>query len=168
MAYIVKQKIKGKDYYYLRESRREGKKVKSISVAYLGKTRKEAEEKAKQLKMQKTEKKDMPEKEKQTEKKEQKPITIEDISTFCKRKGFVFPSSLIYGGFSGFWDFGPLGAELFNNIKQDWMRFFVQEKGNMVAMEGSIISHPRTWKASGQLQSFSDIAVICKKCKKST
>src|SRR3989344_6010916 len=108
MAYIVKQKIKGKDYYYLRESRREGKKVKSISVAYLGKTRKEAEKKAKQvqekgLKTQKTGKESMEEGKEKVEKKEKqveqkkvqnKPITIDDIATFCKRKGFVFPSSL--------------------------------------------------------------------------
>src|SRR3989344_2744127 len=126
MAYIVKQKIKGKDYYYLRESRREGKKVKSISVAYLGKTRKEAEEKKKQfeektLKTQKSGKKSMEESslrktsektaKAKEEKKEQKPITIEDVANFCKRKGFVFRSSDIYGGFAGFWDFGPLGAE---------------------------------------------------------
>ncbi len=94
--------------------------------------------------------------------------TIEDIATFCKRKGFVFQSSEIYGGFSGFWDFGPLGVELFNNIKQSWWKHFVQDKENISGIEASVISHPRTWKASGHISSFSDIAVICKKCKKST
>jgi len=96
-----------------------------------------------------------------------KEITIEEIATFCKRKGFVFPSSLIYGGFAGFWDFGPLGAELLKNIKDDFWRFFIHQKENMIGIEASIISHPKTWKASGHLQNFSDLAVICKKCKKS-
>lgn len=99
---------------------------------------------------------------------EGKKVTIEDISTFCKKEGFVFRSSDIYGGFSGFWDFGPLGIELLNNIKKNWWNYFVHGKNNIVGMEGSIISHPRTWKASGHLQNFSDMAVVCKKCKKAT
>jgi len=93
-------------------------------------------------------------------------ITIEDISVFCKKKGFVYPSSLIYGGMSGFWDYGPLGAELFNNIKANWWKFFVQDREEMVGIDASIISHPRTWKASGHLESFSDVSIQCKKCKK--
>ncbi|MBI3333932.1 glycine--tRNA ligase [Candidatus Pacearchaeota archaeon] len=95
-------------------------------------------------------------------------LSIEELATFCKRKGFVFKSSEIYGGFSGFWDYGPLGAELFKNLKQDFWRWFVHSKENMTGIEASIISHPRTWKASGHLASFSDVAVVCKKCKKST
>ncbi|MDD5651505.1 MAG: glycine--tRNA ligase [Candidatus Nanoarchaeia archaeon] len=95
-------------------------------------------------------------------------ITIQDIATFCKKKGFIYPSSEIYGGLSGFFDYGPLGIELFNNLKSNWWKFFVQDKENMVGIEASIISHPRTWKASGHLTSFSDIAVVCKKCKKAT
>lgn len=179
MSYIAKQKVKGKDYYYLRASRREGKKVKSINLGYLGKTRKEAEEKMKekmksilnQGKQENVMKIGTENKEKnkeQTKQIERKPITIEELAIFCKRKGFVFRSSDIYGGFAGFWDFGPLGVELFNNIKQNWWDFFVKQKENMVGIDASIISHPRTWKASGHLASFSDIAVICKKCKKAT
>ena len=175
MAYIAKQKVKGHDYYYLRESRREGKKVKSISLGYLGKTRKEAEEKMKEkmksiLNQEKQENimKMEGENKKQTKQIERKPITIEELAIFCKRKGFVFRSSDIYGGFAGFWDFGPLGVELFNNLKQNWWDFFVKQKENMVGIDASIISHPRTWKASGHLSNFSDIAVICKKCKKAT
>ena len=95
-------------------------------------------------------------------------LSIDDLATFCKRKGFVFRSSEIYGGFSGFWDFGPLGVELLNNIKNDFWKFFVHQKENMVGIEGSVISHPRTWKASGHIASFSDVAVVCKKCKKAT
>lgn len=96
--------------------------------------------------------------------------TIEDISIFCKRKGLVFKSSEIYGGFSGFWDFGPLGTELFNNIKQSWWNYFVHQKDNMTGIDASIISHPRTWKASGHIDNFNvnDFLVICKKCKKSS
>jgi glycyl-tRNA synthetase len=95
-----------------------------------------------------------------------KEITIEDIATFCKRKGFVYPSSEIYGGISGFWDFGPLGVELFNNIKKEWWNFFVQQKDNMFGIEASIISNPKVWKASGHVANFSDVSVKCRKCKK--
>jgi glycyl-tRNA synthetase len=100
--------------------------------------------------------------------KTENKISIEELATFCKSKGFVFKSSEIYGGFAGFWDFGPLGVELFNNIKQSWWEYFVYGKENIVGMEASVISHPRTWKASGHITNFSDVAVICKKCKKST
>lgn len=95
-------------------------------------------------------------------------ITIEEMAIYCKAKGFVFPSSEIYGGLSGFWDFGPLGVELFNNVKHNWWKYFVHDKENMVGIEASVISHPRTWKASGHITSFSDIGVVCKKCKKAT
>lgn len=93
-------------------------------------------------------------------------LTIDELAAFCKRKGFVFKSSEIYGGLSGFWDFGPLGAELYNNVKQDFWKFFVQQKENMVGIESSIISHPKTWRASGHLTNFNDVSVKCKKCKK--
>lgn len=95
-------------------------------------------------------------------------ITLEEISSFAKRKGFIFRSSDIYGGFAGFWDYGPLGAELFKNIKNNWWNFFIHQKENMAGIDASIISHPRTWKASGHIANFSDVAVICKKCKKAT
>src|SRR3989344_2368965 len=152
--YIIKKKVKGKEYYYLRKAVREKNKVISKDIAYLGKKRKEAEKKMREFLKQKELK--------------EKPLTIDELAAFCKRKGFIFKSSEIYGGLSGFWDFGPLGVELFNNIKQNWWKFFVQEKENMVGIEASVISHPKTWRASGHLTSFSDIAVICKKCKKAT
>lgn len=94
-------------------------------------------------------------------------LNIDDLASFCKRKGFVFRSSDIYGGFAGFWDYGPQGAELFNNLKKDFWKFFVQKKNNMVGIEASVISHPRTWKASGHIANFNDIAVINKKTKQS-
>jgi len=97
-------------------------------------------------------------------------ISIDELTNFCKMKGFVFRSSDIYGGFSGFWDFGPLGVELFNNLKRNWWNYFVHQKENMVGMEASIISHPLTWKASGHIDNFNvnDYLVTCLKCKKST
>jgi len=162
--YIVKKNIKGKEYFYLRKSVREGDKVKSKNIAYLGKTREEAERKAEEFMDEQAKQK---KKEDVKKKKSNKILTIDDIAAFCKRKGFVFRSSEIYGGFAGFWDFGPLGVELLNNIKQSWWKFFVNRE-NMRGIEASIISHPRTWKASGHLKSFSDIGVVCKKCKKAT
>lgn len=97
-------------------------------------------------------------------------ISVDELANFAKAKGFVFRSSDIYGGFSGFWDFGPLGIELFNNIKKSWWKHFVHNQENMVGMEGSVISHPRTWKASGHIDNFNvnDYLVVCLKCKKSS
>jgi len=94
-----------------------------------------------------------------------KKITVEELANFCKMEGFVFKSSEIYGGFSGFWDFGPLGVELFNNIKKSWWNYFVHQKENMVGIEASIISHPKTWVASGHVANFGDVAAYCPKCK---
>ncbi|MFA4952882.1 MAG: glycine--tRNA ligase [Candidatus Pacearchaeota archaeon] len=186
MSYIIKQKIHGKDYYYLRKAKREGKKIISKHIAYLGRTRKEAEEKAKEIinKMEKNienGKFSIPFKSGKFEGKKgiseklfiekdfiPTKISIEELANFCKSKGFVFRSSDIYGGFAGFWDYGPLGVELLNNIKNNWWKFFVYEKDNMLGMEASIISHPRTWKASGHIQNFNDLFVKCKKCKKSS
>src|SRR3989344_4497010 len=163
--YIVKKKISGGEYYYIRQSVREGDKIKSKTIGYAGKTIEEAQRKLEELKQ----KQNNPEKnssiDENTSKKE---ITIDELANFCKTKGFIFRSSDIYGGLSGFWDFGPLGVELFNNIKSDWWNFFVRRRDNMVGIEASVISHPRTWKASGHLASFSDIAVVCKKCGKAT
>jgi len=189
MAFIVKKTISGKEYYYLNENKRVDGKIKTKSLAYLGKTKKEAEKKAKEFienmeknKVEEKENKKNPEKiivenEKEINKKFISPviklpeekkdsnITIEEISNFCKAKGFVFRSSEIYGGISGFWDFGPLGVELFNNIKKEWWKFFVYEKENVVGIDASIISHPRTWKASGHIANFNDVAVMNKKTK---
>jgi len=168
--FIVKKKIAGKEYYYLRESLRVDGKVKAKTIAYLGKTRKEAELKMKEIERKQLKTKETKQKEEKMadikEKKEEKKLTIDELASFCKRKGFVFPSSLIYGGLSGFWDFGSLGVELFNNIKKEWWNFFVIEKENMTGIDASIISHPRTWNASGHISGFSDVSVRCKKCKK--
>lgn len=169
MSFITKKKVNGKEYYYLQQSIREGNKVISKCLGYLGKDKKEAEKKAKEIlinmekEKNKFENKKMEEKEKVSTK-----ISIEELANFCKSKGFVFRSSDIYGGFAGFWDYGPLGVELLNNLKQNWWNFFIHQKENMVGIDASIISHPRTWKASGHIANFNDVAVVCKKCKTAT
>ncbi len=81
---------------------------------------------------------------------------MEKIISLCKRRGFIYPGSEIYGGFSGFWDYGPLGVELKNNIKQLWWRMFVQERDDMCGLDSAIILNPRAWEASGHVAGFAD------------
>ncbi len=81
---------------------------------------------------------------------------MEKIISLCKRRGFIFPGSEIYGGFSGFWDYGPLGVELKNNIKQLWWRAFVQERDDMCGLDAAIVMNPRAWEASGHVAGFAD------------
>jgi len=89
---------------------------------------------------------------------------MEKIVSLCRRRGFIFPSSEIYGGLSSCWDYGPLGVELKQNIKQAWWRAVVQERDNMVGLDASILMHPQTWVASGHLEGFTDPLVECKNC----
>ena len=96
---------------------------------------------------------------------EQTPtVTMEKIISLARRRGFVFPSSEIYGGLSGCWDYGPLGVELKRNVKQAWWSAMVQERDDMVGIESSILMHPKVWVASGHLKGFSDPLVECKSC----
>jgi glycyl-tRNA synthetase len=81
---------------------------------------------------------------------------LDKIVSLCKRRGFIYPGSEIYGGFSGFWDYGPLGVELKNNIKQLWWRMFVQEREDMCGLDAAIIMNPRAWEASGHVSGFAD------------
>ncbi len=92
-------------------------------------------------------------------------ISIEEMSMFCKKKGIVFRNSEIYNGLAGFFDFGPLGTELKNNVKQLLWHDFVQTREDVVGIDGSIICHPKVWKASGHVDSFSDVLLNCEKCK---
>jgi glycyl-tRNA synthetase len=89
---------------------------------------------------------------------------IETIVSLCKRRGFVFPGSEIYGGLANSWDFGPLGHLLKQNIKREWWKFFVTERDDMVPLDSAIIMNPKIWQASGHLDNFSDELVECKKC----
>ena len=164
MAFIVKKNIHNNEYYYLNENKRVDGKVKTKTIAYLGKTKRGAEKKAKEI---------LSNREKPVEKAPRasavdlklKKISIEDMAVFCKRKGFVYQSGDIYGGFAGFWDFGHLGVEMKNNLKNEWWKYFVGRE-DIVGIDGSIITHPQVWKASGHVDSFSDVFVVCKKCKK--
>ncbi len=92
------------------------------------------------------------------------PKDLEKVVSLCKRRGFIFPGSEIYGGLANSWDYGPLGHLLKQNIKKAWWKFFVQERSDMVALDSAIIMNPKVWEASGHLQNFSDELVECKKC----
>jgi glycyl-tRNA synthetase len=92
-------------------------------------------------------------------------IGIDEIAAFCKKKGFVYQNSEIYGGMTGFFDFGPYGVEVENSIKREWWKTFVHERDDIVGMDGTIIAHPKVWKASGHVDSFQDLMVTCGTCK---
>ncbi len=89
---------------------------------------------------------------------------ISQIISLTKRRGFIFQSSEIYGGVGAIWDFGPLGVEMKNAIKNLWWKKFVMERQDVVGMEGSIIMNPKVWEASGHINSFTDPLIECKKC----
>ncbi|MDR0428701.1 MAG: glycine--tRNA ligase, partial [Puniceicoccales bacterium] len=91
--------------------------------------------------------------------------SMESILSLCKRRGFIFPSSEIYGGMGGFYDYGPLGCELKKNIRDAWWRDIVHGRSDVVAIDGSIIMHPSAWKASGHVDGFSDPMVDCRESK---
>jgi glycyl-tRNA synthetase len=90
---------------------------------------------------------------------------MEKIVALCKRRGFIFQSSEIYGGINGFWDYGPAGAELKRNVRDAWWNDVVRRRTDVVGIDGTIITHPKVWEASGHVTSFSDPMVDCKKCK---
>ncbi len=89
---------------------------------------------------------------------------MDKIVTLCKTRGFVFPGSDIYGGLANSWDYGPLGVELKNNIKQAWWKKFVTSRLDMVGIDAALLMNPKVWEASGHVATFSDPLVECKKC----
>ena len=89
---------------------------------------------------------------------------MESIVSLAKRRGFVFQGSEIYGGFQGFWDYGPLGVELKNNIKRTWWKDMVYSNDNIVGIDAAIIMNPTVWEKSGHLKAFTDPLVECKNC----
>ena len=93
-------------------------------------------------------------------------LQMEKIVSLCKRRGFIFQSSEIYGGINGFWDYGPLGAELKRNVKELWWNTMTREREDVAGLEATIIMSPAIWKASGHVDTFSDPMCDCKKCKK--
>jgi glycyl-tRNA synthetase len=90
------------------------------------------------------------------------PPLMEKIVSLCKRKGFIFQSSEIYGGINGFWDYGPLGAELKRNLRDTWWRAMTRAREDVVGLDATIIMHPAIWKASGHVDTFSDPMVDCR------
>lgn len=89
---------------------------------------------------------------------------MEKIISLCKRRGFIFPGSEIYGGLANSWDYGPVGVELKNNIKQAWWKRFVQQRDDMVGIDASLLMNPKVWENHGHLATFTDPLVECKKC----
>src|SRR5437773_3527528 len=90
---------------------------------------------------------------------------MEKIVSLCKRRGFIFQSSEIYGGLSGCWDYGPLGVELKRNVKNYWWRVIVRDRDDVVGLDGAILTHPAVLKASGHVDTFTDPMVDCRTCK---
>jgi glycyl-tRNA synthetase len=92
-------------------------------------------------------------------------VTMDKIVSLCRRRGFVFPSSEIYGGLGSSYDYGHYGVLLKNNVKAEWWRAMLQQRDDIVALDSAIIQHPKTWEASGHLASFTDPLVDCRTCK---
>ena len=92
-------------------------------------------------------------------------VTMDKVVNLAKRRGFVFPSSEIYGGLGSCWDYGPLGVELKRNVKEAWWRDTVTTRPDVVGLDCAIMMHPRVWEASGHVKNFTDPLVDCKKCK---
>ena len=92
-------------------------------------------------------------------------MDMDKLVSLCKRRGFIFPSSEIYGGLNGFWDYGPLGVELKRNIKDAWWRDTITSRDDVVGIDCSIIMNPKVWEASGHIGGFSDPMVDCRECK---
>ena len=97
--------------------------------------------------------------------KEDSVTRMEKIVSLCKRRGFIFPSSEIYGGFSGVYDYGHYGTLLLNNVKQAWQKNMAQERMDVVLLDSAIFMHPTAWKASGHVDGFNDPQIDCRKCK---
>ena len=90
---------------------------------------------------------------------------LEDIVSLCKRRGFIFPGSDVYGGMAGTWDYGPLGVVLKKKIMNEWWKFWVEDRDDMYGVDAAIMMNPKTWVASGHTATFSDPLVECKECK---
>lgn len=175
MVYIVKQKVNGKDYYYLRKSVREAGKVKSKSIAYLGKTLEVAEKKAKEIiknmedkesgtSQEKTENKGNMEENRKEEKNSRNIKRNEkEFATFMKEAGLVWgPSPEIYGGLSGFYTYGPLGKLLKNKVEDSVRKVF--NANGLREIEGPTVLPDKVWEVSGHLETFKDNIIKCSNC----
>jgi len=93
-------------------------------------------------------------------------VSMEKIVSLCKRRGFVFQSSEIYGGINGFWDYGPMGVAMRRAVEQLWWKYMVEDRSNVEGLDSTIICHPRVWHASGHVEKFGDMMTDCLQCKK--
>src|SRR5689334_9930206 len=93
------------------------------------------------------------------------PDVMDKLVSLCKRRGFIFQSSEIYGGTGSVWDYGPLGVELKKNLKDAWWRSMVRMRDDVVGLDAAILMHPRVWEASGHVATFTDPLVDCRNCK---
>lgn len=92
--------------------------------------------------------------------------TMEKLVSLCKRRGFIFQSSEIYGGINGFWDYGPYGVAMRRAVEQLWWKTMVEDRDDVVGLDSTVICHPKVWQASGHLDKFADLMVDCTQCKK--
>jgi glycyl-tRNA synthetase len=154
--YIAKQKINGRDYFYIRKSVREGQRVRSENVAYGGKTREEAERKLEGLKEGKVEGKEI-------DYQVSENIDEKEFVSFIQEQGFVWgPEPEIYGGVSGFYTYGPIGKLLKNKVENSVRKIF--NSNGLRELEGPTVLPDVVWKASGHLETFKDRTIKCKKC----
>ena len=93
-------------------------------------------------------------------------VEMKEIANLCKRRGFIFQDSEIYGGIGSVWDYGPLGSEIKKNVKDLWWKNMVYERNNIDGLDAAILMSPEVWKASGHVGSFADMMVDCRGCKK--
>src|SRR3954465_10782380 len=100
------------------------------------------------------------------EKSAEKTDLMEKIVSLCKRRGFIYQGSEIYGGLAGTWDYGPLGVALKKNIENLWWRHFVESRDDMYGIDSAILMNSKVWEASGHVSGFSDPLVHCEKCKR--
>ena len=91
--------------------------------------------------------------------------SMDTLVALCKNRGIIYPGSEIYGGLANTWDYGPLGNEIKNNVKNAWRKKFIQEQKNIVGLDAAILMNPETWVASGHVGGFSDPLIDCKECK---
>ena len=159
--FIVKKQIKGKDYYYLRQSKRENGKVIAKTIAYLGKTKKEAEQKAKEFKLKE---KEIPmEKEKETPQEANQTKEEKEFTSFINEFGLIWgPEPEIYGGLAGFYTYGPLGKLLKNKVENSVRKIF--NSNGLREIEGPTVMPDCVWEASGHLGTFKDRTIKCSKC----
>ena len=168
MAFIVKKTIHGKEYYYLNENKRVEGKVKTKTIAYLGKTKKEAEKKKKEIlkNLEKEKNMDKEEKKEKVEEKIEMSISREekDFVSFVQGAGLIWgPSPEIYGGLAGFYTYGPLGKLLKNKVENSVRKIF--NANGFRELEGPTVLPDIVWKASGHLETFKDRIIKCSKCK---